>query len=659
MFRYLLLAVFAAIFSINSFAHQAFTLVSSEKLTLTQAQLDELQKQASVGKADGANLTFSGTDLKLVFTAGPEDDMFSYRVQGMRNPNIVTQSDVRITVWFVNTDDDMPHDLLFSHYMVDFPDVPDKTQSAGTQRVRAHDAENSPFSAEKIVITSNEDGAYRYFCSVKGHAKGGMWGNILVGVSPGMNMQMPTKPTGGNMDAMPGMNKPGVKPTPTPRDMSSMPGMDNNPKANASPTPDKMGNMPGMQHGGDMNMKMSSSVNIGDPMERESSGTAWAPDSSPLYSLMKMYPDGSMWMMMGVGFVRYTQVGSSRDVSVAGMGDRNKFDAPTMFMAMYSTPFGKKMDNQFGFRIMASADPILEQGFGYPLLYQSGEQFHGQPIHDRQHPHDLIAELAITLSHKFNEKRSVFFYAGYPGEPALGPTMFFHRVSGMNIPDAPIGHHWQDATHITFGVLTAGYSFGKWKVEASAFNGTEPNENRYNFDKPRLNSFSGRFSYNPTKNLALQVSHGYMKDPEPLEPDVHIMRRTTASAIYNKKYENDRNWASTLVWGQNYANRERTNSFLFESNYGFQKNSVFGRFETIQKDGHELVLPAPLLNSVFQLTTLSIGYVRDLTKDKGWDLGVGGMLTAQFNPSTLTPFYGGTSHAGWQLYMRFRPSMWH
>src|SRR5947199_7035665 len=100
----IMIAIFIGLMcAASTFAHQAFTLVSSEKLTVTQAQLDELQKQASVGKVDGANLTISGTDLKLVFTAGPEDDMFSYRVQGMRNPNIVTQGDVRITVWFVNT----------------------------------------------------------------------------------------------------------------------------------------------------------------------------------------------------------------------------------------------------------------------------------------------------------------------------------------------------------------------------------------------------------------------------------------------------------------------------------------------------------------------------------------------------------------------------
>ena len=72
-----------------------------------------------------------------------------------------------------------------------------------------------------------------------------------------------------------------------------------------------------------------------------------------------------------------------------------------------------------------------------------------------------------------------------------------------------------------------------------------------------------------------------------------------------------------------------------------------------------IVLPAAFRDDVFHLTTVSIGYLRDLTKDKGWDVGVGGMLTADFNPSSLAPFYGGTSHMGWQLYMRIRPSRWH
>jgi hypothetical protein len=305
---------------------------------------------------------------------------------------------------------------------------------------------------------------------------------------------------------------------------------------------------------------------------------------------------------------------------------------------------------------MASLDPIIEQGFGYPLLYQTGEAYRGQPLHDRQHPHDLVSELSLSFSHKFGNGRSFYLYAGYPGEPALGPPMYLHRPSGVNIPDAPIGHHWEDATHITFGVITAGYSFGKWKIEASMFKGREPNENRYNFDRPKLDSFSGRLSFNPTRNWALEISHGYIKNPEELEPEVRIQRRTAASAIYNKHYDDEHNWATTLLWGQNYANLERTNAFLAESNYDFNKNAVFGRFETAQKSAHELVLPKVFGDQVFTVSKISVGYIRDIAQNTALDIGIGGMLTANFNPRTLSPLYGGTSHTGWQLFMRFRPS---
>jgi hypothetical protein len=144
-------------------------------------------------------------------------------------------------------------------------------------------------------------------------------------------------PTPSDMSSMPGMDMPGMKmpeqkatPTPTPSDMSSMPGM----------------NMPGMTSG-QMNMAMPSVANLADPMNREASGTAWNPDSSPVFGRMKMTSGGGMWMFMGTAFIRYTDVGSSRDVSVAGRGSRNKFDAPTMFMAMYSHPIGT--NSQFGF----------------------------------------------------------------------------------------------------------------------------------------------------------------------------------------------------------------------------------------------------------------------------------------------------------------------
>lgn len=154
----------------------------------------------------------------------------------------------------------------------------------------------------------------------------------------------------------------------------------------------------------------------------------------------------------------------------------------------------------------------------------------------------------------------------------------------------------------------------------------------------------------------MQISHGYLKNPEPAEPEIHILRRTTASAIYNKKIDDDHNFAGTFIWGQNYANGDATNSILAEANYDFSCNSVFGRFETVQKSGHDLVLAPALEDEVFNVGKFAVGYVRNVLKNKGIDVGLGGMFTANFNPSSLIAYYRGTSHGGWQIFMRFRPS---
>ncbi len=641
MKKFIFLIALALGFSVNTFAHQAFTLVSSEKKTIKQADLAQLEKEQTAGKKSKTTLTFTENEIRLVVFTGPEDDMLSYRIQGLRNPTLVVPTGATLKILLVNIDDDMRHDLRFGHVTGEFLAAPDIKETAGSEKLAAK-AEDGTIQADEFVIKANEDGVYKYFCSVRTHAKGGMWGNIAVGVKPGANMKMPVKTTHVHS---PDEDKPAEK---KPDDMSDMPGMKPDEKKS-----DDMSKMPGMT-GNHTGMKTASVTNIGDPMNRESSGTAWAPDSTPMYARMKMYEGGGMLMLMGTAFVRYTSVGSTRDVSVAGKGSRSRIDAPSMLMAMFSKPINER--SQIGFRAMVSLDPIFQRGYGYPLLYQSGEQFGGKAIHDRQHPHDLFSELAVTYSYKFDDKRSFYLYAGYPGEPALGPPVFMHRTSAMNIPDAPIGHHWQDATHVTFGVVTAGLSFGKVKMEGSAFNGREPGENRWNFDKPKLDSFSARLSFNPNKNWAFQLSHGYIKSPERSEPLLKVLRRTTASAIYNKKFDEGHDLASTFVWGQNYGNGERTNSYLFESNYDFDKNAIFGRIENVQKSGHDLVLDPVDEHRIFTVGSYSIGYIRDLVRGKGVDVGLGAMATLDINPQVLVPYYGGTAHGGWQIFMRFRPS---
>src|SRR5256714_11568569 len=268
-------------------------------------------------------------------------------------------------------------------------------------------------------------------------------------------------------------------------------------------------------------MAMASSLNIAEPMSRESSGSSWVPDSTPIYGRMLMFGD-DMLMLHGAVFPRYLNANTRR-------GD-DRIDAPNWFMAMYSHPFNESA--QLGFRGMMSLDLLTEGGRGYPLLFQTGETWDGKALHDRQHPHDLFDEISISYSQKFGPDFSAYLYAGYPAEPALGPPAFMHRLSAMDDPDAPLSHHWQDSTHVTFGVVTLGLVWRDFKIEGSTFKGREPDEQRYAFDEQKLDSFSGRISWNPTKNLAFQVSHGYMHSPEELEPEAN-RHRTTASLIYN------------------------------------------------------------------------------------------------------------------------------
>ena len=218
-------------------------------------------------------------------------------------------------------------------------------------------------------------------------------------------------------------------------------------------------------------------------MTREGSGTSWLPDATPHEGVHAMFGD---WMVMGHALINgvYDNQGGPRGGS--------KFFVPGMLMGMVQRDFGNAT---LGFRAMLSPDPFMGPR-GYPLLLATGETADGKtPLVDRQHPHDLFMELAGTYSRRLSANSSWFVYAGLPGEPALGPSAFMHRTSGMDIPEAPITHHWLDSTHITFGVVTTGLVLDRIKIEASAFRGREPDQHRYDIEAPRLDSFSARVSW--------------------------------------------------------------------------------------------------------------------------------------------------------------------
>lgn len=385
------------------------------------------------------------------------------------------------------------------------------------------------------------------------------------------------------------------------------------------------------------------------PMSRNGSGTAWNPDASPMYMWMKQTPKTD-WMFHGNIFLRYTNT----DIFNSGNRGDDKFDAPNWFMTMMNRKVGRK--GLFNLTAMISLDRLTEGGGGYPLLFQSGETWKGKRLVDKQHPHDLFSALSIGYTQMINKDIDIFGYLGYPGEPALGAPAFMHRVSSMNNPDAPLGHHWQDATHITFGVATLGFRYKNFKVEGSSFTGREPDEDRYDFDKARFNSYSYRLSYNPTVNWALQFSQGFIEEPEALEPGVDITR-TTASVLYAKSIKADKHYSAALIWGLNDKGEDhKEHSILLEDNYQFGKNALFSRYEFLQKSTEELDLEDELGHQAFNVHVFSLGYNRRLFQQGLFEMTAGTKATINFPEKELQPLYGKTP-VGLQFYLQLRPAL--
>jgi hypothetical protein len=140
----------------------------------------------------------------------------------------------------------------------------------------------------------------------------------------------------------------------------------------------------------------------------------------------------------------------------------------------------------------------------------------------------MLMEAAATYSHDLSPDSSLYLYVGLPGEPALGPTAFMHRLSGMDDPEAPLAHHWLDSTHVSWGVATAGYTWRGVKLEGSAFNAREPDQFHYNMQTGSLDSYALRATLNPTANLSMQGSFGRLISPEQLAPGIDIKRSTVS-----------------------------------------------------------------------------------------------------------------------------------
>jgi hypothetical protein len=363
------------------------------------------------------------------------------------------------------------------------------------------------------------------------------------------------------------------------------------------------------------------------PMTREASGTSWQPDTSRHSGIEAA--SGS-WTFMGHAMLNlvYDWQEGPRG------GERGLVSG--MLMAGAQRRFAN--GNALQLRIGLSPDPFMGKR-GYPLHLASGETADGvTPLIDRQHPHDLFMELSASYSLRLSDKDSLFLYAGLPGEPAFGPPAFMHRMSIMDSPEAPISHHWLDSTHIAFGVITAGFVHGGIKLEASRFNGREPDQHRYDIETGALDSTAFRLSWNPIDALSLQASWARLKSPEQLEPGEN-QTRWSASFMYTRVVGTGGRWSTTAAWGRRSSGQQSLDAWVLESALSLKDWTFFGRAERTEND--ELLQVAGHHGPTFGVGKMSLGLIRDFRVSPHAKIGLGALWAFNFVPSTLEGLYDG------------------
>ena len=287
---------------------------------------------------------------------------------------------------------------------------------------------------------------------------------------------------------------------------------------------------------------------------------------------------------------------------------------------------------------MFSFEPFTLRKIGSPQVFQTGETFAGAPLIDYQHPHDLLMNLGAEFARPIGETHITL--AAYAVGPApLGPPVFMHRPSAIYNPQAPLSHHYLDATHVTPGVVSVGVERSGFKAEVGAFHGQEPDEDRLDLDTAALDSYSARLSW-AGGPWQFQISGADLKTPERKSP--YDATRVTASASYFKG-DDTRSIAWTAAFGQNREVFGKLEAYLFEMTRRAGTQTLYARIENAAKDildagFHPIGVAHTHRQSI--VSAFSGGYVRDLVSGPFGIFAIGGDVTGYLVPENLEESYG-------------------
>ncbi len=356
-------------------------------------------------------------------------------------------------------------------------------------------------------------------------------------------------------------------------------------------------------------------------------------------------PSAWTWMADGVLFATFNHQPGARGA--------DQVRSQNWLMAMGTRQAGPGRLTVSG---MFSLEPLTVTKAGYSELFQMGEAYHKLENIDRQHPHNLFSQLAVGWRVPFG-KASAFTIVGAPvGEATLGPVAFMHRLSASENPTAPIAHHTLDSTHISQGVVAAAFDQGPFTLEGSAFHGREPDENRFGVTPGALDSWAARLWYRPSAEWVAQVSHGYLHQPEELEPG--NIKRTTGSLTWTREHV-DHAVSITAAFGHNTRTYTKLSAFLAEALVRKGRTEGYTRVELLHVETEHLLFPTVVHRPhpgelIDPLNALTFGAVREVSSPRWFSIGVGGDVTFYSVPARLQPFYGDRPVSA-HIFARVRP----
>jgi len=350
-----------------------------------------------------------------------------------------------------------------------------------------------------------------------------------------------------------------------------------------------------------------------------------------------------MFMLHGNGFGVYS--------TSSGPRGRSGFSSPNMVMADLGSSLG---DNHYlDLNVMLTAEKWTFPERGYAELLQIGEHDeNGKPYLDAQHPHSspimgLTLSDTITLGRGKKDHLKLFFAPR--GQSTDGPIAFMHRQTGMSNPDAPLGHHiGQDVGHITSTVIGASLKLGDARIQASTFNGTEPEPAHVDLPLGTPNSYAMRLVGEFSPAVMGMISGAHVKKPEADDPSIPFVNRYSASLYTQHSFSEGWKFHNTFIYGlvANYDHAGNLSSFGDEFLLHGGTPRIWGRAEVLQRTPNEFQIASPDPHAGKWVGVFTLGYTHQLASWSGIEVLSGGSVTKTFLRSEYEAAYGGNPLAG-------------